>query len=108
MGNLDEHQEVGAGPEGDQWEDIEPPAEFVCPLSQRVMYDPVIVSSGQTYERAFILRWLADGHAACPKTSQNLDPSAIVANQVRAILLLLPAAAGCTRQLLVVRSALCD
>ena len=60
----------------------EPPEEFICPLSLEMMYDPVIVDSGQTYERAFIERWIADGNGTCPKTRQPLTLSAIFPNQV--------------------------
>lgn len=35
-----------------------PPIEFVCPLAGRVMRDPVMVSSGQTFERSAIEDWL--------------------------------------------------
>ncbi|KAI4990679.1 hypothetical protein ZWY2020_039050 [Hordeum vulgare] len=38
------------GPER-KWEEAAPP-EFVCPLSGALMADPVILPSGQTYERA--------------------------------------------------------
>jgi hypothetical protein len=36
------------------------------------MYDPVIISSGQTYERICIEKWFDDGHNTCPKTQQHL------------------------------------
>ncbi|CAI5958385.1 unnamed protein product [Closterium sp. NIES-64] len=60
----------------------EPPEEFICPLSLDIMFDPVIVESGQTYERAFIERWVADGHKTCPKTRQPLPSGAIIPNQI--------------------------
>ncbi|XP_020217505.1 U-box domain-containing protein 4-like [Cajanus cajan] len=34
------------------------PADFCCPLSLELMTDPVIVASGQTYERAYIKNWI--------------------------------------------------
>ncbi|OWM76199.1 hypothetical protein CDL15_Pgr009845 [Punica granatum] len=49
-----------------------PPEELRCPISLQLMYDPVIISSGQTYERVCIEKWLSDGHNTCPKTQQNL------------------------------------
>ena len=71
------------GFDGDDDGDLpEPPEEFICPLSLEMMYDPVIVDSGQTYERAFIERWIADGNGTCPKTRQPLTMSAIFPNQV--------------------------
>ncbi|CAI5536560.1 unnamed protein product [Closterium sp. Naga37s-1] len=60
----------------------EPPEEFICPLSLDIMFDPVIVESGQTYERAFIERWVVDGHKTCPKTRQPLPSGAIIPNQI--------------------------
>ncbi|CAI6003079.1 unnamed protein product [Closterium sp. NIES-64] len=59
------------------------PREFFCPLSGRVMLDPVIVASGCTYERAHILQWLrAPGPqaATCPATGAALPHAQIVPN----------------------------
>lgn len=50
-----------------------PPEEFRCPISLQLMYDPVIISSGQTYERVCIEKWFHDGHSTCPKTQQQLS-----------------------------------
>ena len=30
---------------------IRPPQEFICPVSQQLMRDPVTASDGQTYDR---------------------------------------------------------
>jgi U-box domain len=49
-----------------------PPEELRCPISLQLMYDPVIISSGQTYERVCIEKWFNDGHKTCPKTQQEL------------------------------------
>ncbi|TVU36142.1 hypothetical protein EJB05_18059 [Eragrostis curvula] len=49
-----------------------PPEELRCPISLQLMYDPVIISSGQTYERICIEKWFNDGHSTCPKTQQQL------------------------------------
>ncbi|KAF7065425.1 hypothetical protein CFC21_071531 [Triticum aestivum] len=44
---------AAAYPEPDRkWEEEAAPPEFVCPLSGALMADPVILPSGQTYERA--------------------------------------------------------
>ncbi|CAI5502579.1 unnamed protein product [Closterium sp. Naga37s-1] len=59
------------------------PREFFCPLSGRVMLDPVIVASGCTYERAHILQWLrAPGPqaATCPATGAALPHAQVVPN----------------------------
>ncbi|KAJ6821112.1 U-box domain-containing protein 4-like [Iris pallida] len=56
------------------------PADFCCPLSLELMSDPVIVASGQTYERAFIKKWLDQGFNVCPKTRQTLAHTNLIPN----------------------------
>ncbi|XP_008808379.1 U-box domain-containing protein 4-like isoform X2 [Phoenix dactylifera] len=56
------------------------PADFCCPLSLELMSDPVIVASGQTYERAFIRKWLDQGFNVCPKTHQTLGHTNLIPN----------------------------
>ncbi|CAM6058474.1 unnamed protein product [Sphagnum tenellum] len=50
-----------------------PPEELRCPISLQLMSDPVIVASGQTYERVCIEKWFQEGHVTCPKTRQRLS-----------------------------------
>ncbi|OAY72324.1 U-box domain-containing protein 6 [Ananas comosus] len=57
-----------------------PPEELRCPISLQLMYDPVIISSGQTYERACIEKWFNDGHRTCPKTQQELSHLSLTPN----------------------------
>ncbi|KAL4366767.1 hypothetical protein GQ457_05G007450 [Hibiscus cannabinus] len=56
------------------------PADFCCPLSLELMTDPVIVASGQTYERAFIKNWIGLGLTVCPKTRQTLIHTNLIPN----------------------------
>lgn len=58
------------------------PDDFRCPISLELMKDPVIVSTGQTYERSCIQRWLDAGHKTCPKTQQTLLHTALTPNYV--------------------------
>ncbi|XP_043700886.1 U-box domain-containing protein 13-like isoform X1 [Telopea speciosissima] len=58
------------------------PDDFRCPISLELMKDPVIVSTGQTYERSFIEKWLEAGHLTCPKTQQNLSSASLTPNYV--------------------------
>lgn len=58
------------------------PDDFRCPISLELMRDPVIVSTGQTYERSCIEKWLEAGHSTCPKTQQALTSSALTPNYV--------------------------
>lgn len=58
------------------------PDDFRCPISLDLMKDPVIVSTGQTYERVCIERWLEAGHDTCPKTQQKLPNKSLTPNYV--------------------------
>eukprot|EP00249_Psilotum_nudum_P000093 c10344_g1_i1 orf=206-1450(-) len=49
------------------------PDFFLCPISLELMRDPVIISSGQTFERTNIEKWLRDGCCTCPVTRQVVD-----------------------------------
>ncbi|CAN0863864.1 U-box domain-containing protein 4 [Linum grandiflorum] len=56
------------------------PPDFCCPLSLELMTDPVIVASGQTYERAFIKSWIELGLTVCPKTRHTLGHTNLIPN----------------------------
>ncbi|KAL9242982.1 hypothetical protein vseg_016927 [Gypsophila vaccaria] len=56
------------------------PSHFRCPLSLDFMLDPVIVSSGQTFEKSSIQRWLDSGLTVCPKTHQYLSHTNVIPN----------------------------
>lgn len=56
------------------------PSYFRCPLSLELMLDPVIVASGQTFERSFIQKWLDNGLRTCPKTHQTLAHTNLIPN----------------------------
>ncbi|KAK9041057.1 hypothetical protein V6N11_016181 [Hibiscus sabdariffa] len=59
------------------------PEEFICPLSKKLMSDPVILSSGQqTYDRPFIQRWLKAGNRTCPRTQQVLSHTVLTPNHL--------------------------
>ncbi|CAH9067429.1 unnamed protein product [Cuscuta europaea] len=58
----------------------EPPDELRCPISSRLMYDPVVIASGETYERMWIQRWFDEGHATCPKTGKTLSHFSLTPN----------------------------
>jgi hypothetical protein len=57
-----------------------PPEELRCPISLQLMYDPVIIASGQTYERLCIEKWFDDGHNTCPKSQQQLPHLSLTPN----------------------------
>jgi hypothetical protein len=56
----------------------EPPDAFVCPITTSVMSNPVVLSSGNTYEKASITEWLAK-EGTCPQTRA---PASVVAHNV--------------------------
>jgi U-box domain len=55
--------------------EVELPDDFRCPISLEVMTDPVILTSGHTFDRASIQRWLDSGNRTCPVTNLPLPPS---------------------------------
>ncbi|CAN4093243.1 unnamed protein product [Withania somnifera] len=59
---------------------IKIPPYFRCPLSLELMENPVIIASGQTYEKASIRKWLDQGLNTCPKTRQVLSHSNLIPN----------------------------
>lgn len=56
------------------------PSYLRCPLSLKLMLDPVIVASGQTYEKSYIQKWLDNGLMICPKTCQALAHANLTPN----------------------------
>ncbi|TQD79358.1 hypothetical protein C1H46_035097 [Malus baccata] len=56
------------------------PSYFRCALSSELMLDPVIVASGQTYERSSIQKWIDHGLTICPKTRQRLSHTSLIPN----------------------------
>ncbi|KAJ0965456.1 hypothetical protein J5N97_026594 [Dioscorea zingiberensis] len=55
--------------------------ELRCPISLELMTDPVTLSTGQTYNRSSIKRWLDAGCHTCPVTGEKLtDDKLLVPN----------------------------
>ncbi|KAG7994067.1 hypothetical protein I3843_01G037400 [Carya illinoinensis] len=57
-----------------------PPEEFKCPISSRLMHDPVVIASGQTFERMNIQKWFDGGNEICPKTKMKLAHLSLTPN----------------------------
>ncbi|XP_009109322.2 disease resistance protein RRS1 isoform X1 [Brassica rapa] len=55
------------------------PEHFKCPLSLTVMYDPVIISSGHTFERMSIQKWF-ECNDSCPVSKRILDDFTLQSN----------------------------
>ncbi|KAK3162324.1 hypothetical protein QOZ80_1BG0088210 [Eleusine coracana subsp. coracana] len=67
--------------EEDGGEPPAPPPDFRCPISLDLMRDPVVVASGQTYDRDSISQWFDAGKSTCPKTGQVLLALELVPNK---------------------------
>ncbi|EEF28886.1 U-box domain-containing protein 9 [Ricinus communis] len=63
-------------------ETVSCPDEFKCPLSKELMKDPVILATGQTYDRPFIQKWLRAGNRTCPLTQQVLSHTVLTPNHL--------------------------
>lgn len=60
---------------------LEPLQSFYCPITGDIMEDPVETSSGHSFERSAIEKWLADGNNLCPLTKTPLQASALRTNR---------------------------
>ncbi|KMT11535.1 hypothetical protein BVRB_5g108540 [Beta vulgaris subsp. vulgaris] len=57
----------------DQHEEIDVPPFFLCPISLDIMKDPVTISTGITYDRENIEKWVfTNNNTTCPTTKQAL------------------------------------
>ena len=57
-----------------------PPVEFLCPITQEMMVDPVFTTDGHTYEKAAIQRWLTHKRTS-PLTGALLNSTNLIPNQ---------------------------
>ncbi|XP_038893207.1 U-box domain-containing protein 11-like [Benincasa hispida] len=71
-----------SGDQGKNPDGVSIPDDFLCPISLEIMRDPVIVSTGQTYERSYVQRWIDCGNTTCPKTQQKLQNLTLTPNYV--------------------------
>ncbi|KAM6571407.1 hypothetical protein CsatA_015487 [Cannabis sativa] len=56
-------------------DEIEVPQFFICPISLEIMKDPVTLSTGITYDRESIEKWLFSGkNECCPVSKQPIIP----------------------------------
>ncbi|MCO5558784.1 hypothetical protein L7F22_012371 [Adiantum nelumboides] len=59
---------------------VQIPLYFRCPISLELMQDPVILSTGQTYDRSSIEKWVASGNTTCPVSMQKLEDFSLIPN----------------------------
>ncbi|KAL3828620.1 hypothetical protein ACJIZ3_017422 [Penstemon smallii] len=63
------------------YHEIEIPCYFICPISMQLMKDPVTVSTGITYDRENIEKWLFScKKTTCPITKQVLTDTDLTPN----------------------------
>eukprot|EP00300_Choanocystis_sp_HF-7_P036634 c5249_g1_i1.p1 GENE.c5249_g1_i1~~c5249_g1_i1.p1 ORF type:complete len:269 (+),score=40.67 c5249_g1_i1:42-848(+) len=65
----------------------EVPNEFICPITQEIMTNPVIAMDGFSYEQEAIERWFVD-HKTSPKTNQPLPNTMTIPNQAMRTMLM--------------------
>jgi len=56
------------------------PSFFKCLISLELMRDPMVLCTGQSYERSSIEPWLEAGNHTCPATMQTLASLELVSN----------------------------
>ncbi|KAH6770974.1 hypothetical protein C2S52_015777 [Perilla frutescens var. hirtella] len=60
---------------------LEPLQSFYCPITGDIMTDPVETSSGFTFEREALEKWLALGNSLCPLTKTPLSKLSLRPNK---------------------------
>uniref|UniRef100_I1P6E4 RING-type E3 ubiquitin transferase n=2 Tax=Oryza glaberrima TaxID=4538 RepID=I1P6E4_ORYGL len=56
------------------------PEFFLCPISNKVMVNPVVISSGKTVEVLALEKWWSENRRLCPVTDEILDNSIFIPN----------------------------
>ena len=57
----------------------DPPPSFLCPISQELMLDPVTCTDGHSYDRRYIVTWLAENNTS-PATGLPLSSRVLIPN----------------------------
>jgi len=60
-------------------EDI--PDNFLCPITQELMVNPLMSRSGISFDRKAILEWISEHNNSCPMTRQPLRVCDLVPNR---------------------------
>jgi U-box domain len=59
---------------------VQPPPEFVCPITMEIMVHPLATKHGPNFERSAIVAWLRQGSGECPLTRKPLTMSDLIHN----------------------------
>ena len=57
------------------------PEEFICPLTKKILQDPMVSRYGTHFERHAIMEWFEEGNSVCPVTGNPLGPSNLVSDK---------------------------
>jgi hypothetical protein len=57
------------------------PEEFLCPITQELMINPLMSRTGITYEKTAIMEWISKHNNTCPMTRQPLKACDLVHNR---------------------------
>ncbi|CAL5034737.1 unnamed protein product [Urochloa decumbens] len=58
------------------------PGFFFCPVSNKVMEDPVVVASGKTVDRSALEEWWKEHGRICPVTGEVLSHNMFIPNKI--------------------------
>uniref|UniRef100_J3LX29 RING-type E3 ubiquitin transferase n=2 Tax=Oryza brachyantha TaxID=4533 RepID=J3LX29_ORYBR len=56
------------------------PEFFLCPISNKVMENPVVISSGKTVDVLALDKWWSENRRVCPVTDEILDDNIFIPN----------------------------
>lgn len=56
------------------------PDDYLCPITQEIMRDPVTCSDGHNYEKSAIEEWFSAGKHTSPMTNEEIEDLEVVAN----------------------------
>lgn len=58
------------------------PNEFICPITNNVMFDPLLTIYGHTYEKSALILYLYNYNNTCPLTRKELNISNCIHNRI--------------------------
>lgn len=58
-----------------------PPSDYLCPLSKKLMREPMMSRYGNHFERDAIMEWFSKGNNYCPVTGNPLRPSNLISDK---------------------------
>ena len=59
---------------------VDIPEDYLCPITQELMQNPVVAADGHTYEEKAVVQWLQSGHATSPLTGERLKHKSLTEN----------------------------